>query len=122
MRAHRESAASTAQPDEQAGRDPLHKVMCRELLGRMGRKDRSLPDAAARFERALTTVGDGRDAKKYPRRGALSGTITVSGGLAVLGDASEAVTPRQALSPGAGPRQFTLDQGPGQALDEEALG
>ncbi len=38
-----------------------------------------------------------------------------SGGLAALDDASEAVTPGQALSPGAGPPQFALDQGPGQA-------
>ena len=52
----------------------------------------------------------------------LARSLTASGGLAVLGDASEAVTPRQALSPGAGQRQFTLDQGPGQALYEEALG
>ena len=37
-------------------------------------------------------------------------------------DASEADTARQVLSPGAGAVQFALDQGPGQALDEEALG
>jgi tRNA U55 pseudouridine synthase TruB len=42
--------------------------------------------------------------------------------LAALDEASQAVTPRQALSPGAGPPQFALDQGPGQAPDEEALG
>lgn len=39
-----------------------------------------------------------------------------------LEDASQAVTPGQALSPGAGPLQFALGQGPGQALDEEAPG